>query len=86
MTTENEHAFRGDDVEEVFADYIERLNRGERISACQIEQEHPEHAADLIEQLSVFQDGVLEREDSAPLRTLGRRRRDYDLSAAGGRL
>ena len=32
------------EIEDVFAGYIERLNAGERISPWQIEKEHPELA------------------------------------------
>ncbi len=69
------------DVEEIFAEYVERLNAGERISPWQIEKEHPEHAAELIEQLEVFHASVRNRDEAGPLGTLG----DYTLRRQIGR-
>jgi tetratricopeptide (TPR) repeat protein len=70
-----------EDLESVLAGYVERLNTGERISPWEIERDHPHHAQELIEQLEVFQDGVLAQGDQEPLGTLG----DYTLRRQIGR-
>ncbi len=70
-----------DQIERVFAEYVERLNAGEKISPWEIERQHPEFAEELIEQLELFKSGVFAHDQPAPLGTLG----DYTLRRQIGR-
>ena len=59
MTTSGGSSTNGDasrpgPVHRLFGEYIDRLNAGETLDADEIRREHPEHAKELIEQLSEF--------------------------------
>ncbi|MBI4586292.1 MAG: protein kinase [Planctomycetes bacterium] len=68
-------------IENVLARYVEKLNAGEKISPWEIERDHPEFASELIDQLKIFQDGVLGSEEPVVLGTIG----DYKLLKHIGR-
>ena len=69
------------DVDEIFALYVDRLNRGERLDANKIFAEHPRHAEELLELLEDFVEIADDGDASTPLGTLG----DYTLRRQIGR-
>ena len=52
MTAEDSH---DSTIDELLAGYVDRLNCGEMLDREEIQREHPEEAAALLERLEVFQ-------------------------------
>ena len=71
----------GREVEALVAAYIDRLNRGERLSADQIREAHPHLAEEILDHLEAFLDLDDVGGPSEPLGTLG----DYTLRRQVGR-
>jgi hypothetical protein len=72
---------RQERVEDIVADYVDRMNRGERLTADQVRDAHPELAEELLEHLETFVELTSPSDDNRPLGTLG----DYTLRRQVGR-
>src|SRR5438093_1565274 len=72
---------RQERVEDIVADYVDRMNRGERLTSDQVRDAHPELAEELLEHLETFVELTSPSDDNRPLGTLG----DYTLRRQIGR-
>jgi tetratricopeptide (TPR) repeat protein len=72
---------RQQEVEDLVASYVDRMNRGERLTSEQIRQAHPQIADEILDHLETFVDLSSRSDANEPLGTLG----DYTLRRQIGR-
>ena len=80
MTSSDEH-LESDELEQLVAGYVQRLNAGERIEPTDVLLRHPRRGEDILAQLQLYVGPAWHGRETEPLGTLG----DYTLRRQIGR-